>query len=116
MKAALTLILTTATLVAFGASAPYVAKDFGGIVGTKGFSPTMLSNHFKLYQGYVANVNKLNDELKTMLAAGQEASPAFAELKRRMGWEFNGMRLHELYFANIGSPTALSTNASLHQQ
>ncbi|MDD2472084.1 MAG: Fe-Mn family superoxide dismutase, partial [Dehalococcoidales bacterium] len=26
----------------------------------------------------------------------------FAELKRRFGFEFNGMRLHELYFGNLG--------------
>ena len=115
MKTKMTLLLLIATMAAWAAPAPYVAKDFGGIVGTKGFSATLLSNHFKLYQGYVANVNKLGDELKAMLAAGQEATPVFAELKRRMGWEFDGMRLHELYFGNIGSPAPLATNTALHQ-
>jgi len=75
----------------------------------------MLSNHFKLYQGYVANVNKVTDELAAMLAAGQEATPAYAELKRRLGWELNGMRLHELYFGNMGAPSVLATNAPLYQ-
>ena len=32
----------------------------------------------------------------------KEGTPEFAELKRRLGWEFNGMRLHELYFGNLG--------------
>jgi Fe-Mn family superoxide dismutase len=29
-------------------------------------------------------------------------APEFAELKRRLGWEFNGMRLHEYHFENLG--------------
>ena len=38
---------------------PYVAKDFGALVGMDGFSETLLKNHFTLYQGYVANTNKV---------------------------------------------------------
>ena len=37
-----------------------------------------------------------------MLQGRQGSTPEFAELKRRLGWEFNGMRLHELYFENLG--------------
>jgi len=98
------------------ASAPaeYSAVDFGHLVGTPGFSPTLLSNHFKLYQGYVNNVNLLLAQQRAMLEAGQQASPAFAELKRRLGWEFNGMRLHELYFGNMGGKAPLSTNSPLY--
>jgi Fe-Mn family superoxide dismutase len=40
--------------------------------------------------------------LSTMLGEGKEGAPEFAELKRRLGWEWNGMRLHELYFFNLG--------------
>lgn len=96
--------------------AAYTAMDFGYLVGTPGFSPTLLSNHFKLYQGYVNNVNTLLAEQRAMLAAGQQATPAFAELKRRLGWEFNGMRLHELYFGNMGGTNPLSTNSPLYQK
>jgi len=28
-------------------------------------------------------------------------TPAWSELKRRFGWEWNGMRLHEVYFGNL---------------
>ncbi len=96
--------------------AAYTAMDFGRLVGTPGFSATMLSNHFRLYQGYVANVNTLLDQQRAMLAAGQQGTPAYAELKRRLGWEFNGMRLHELYFGNMGGTAPLSTNSPLHQK
>jgi Fe-Mn family superoxide dismutase len=80
----------------------YVAKDFALLLGMPGFSDTLLKNHFTLYQGYVNNTNKVMELLAGMVKAGQEATPEFAELKRRLGWEFNGMRLHELYFANLG--------------
>ena len=43
---------------------PYVAKDFGALVGMDGFSEALLKNHFTLYQGYVANTNKLSDLLE----------------------------------------------------
>jgi len=67
-----------------------------------GFSEALLRNHFTLYQGYVTNTNKLLDTLERMLKDGQTSNPEFAELKRRLGWEFNGMRLHEYYFENLG--------------
>src|SRR4030067_2617881 len=41
------------------------------------------------------------------------ASPDYAELKRRLGWEFNGMRLHEYYFENLGGKRALDAGGKL---
>jgi Fe-Mn family superoxide dismutase len=81
--------------------ASYEAVDFSRLLGTPGFSDTLLQNHFKLYEGYVANTNRLSDKLRAMAAEGN-AGPEYAELKRRFGWEWNGMRLHELYFQNLG--------------
>jgi Fe-Mn family superoxide dismutase len=80
----------------------YTAKDYSFLLGMQGLSDTLLKNHFTLYQGYVTNTNKVMDLLAAKLQAGQEGTPEFAELKRRLGWEFNGMRLHELYFENLG--------------
>ena len=79
----------------------YEAKNFERLLGTAGFSDTLLKNHFTLYQGYVTNTNKLADILTPMVKDGKAATPEFAELKRRLGWEFNGMRLHEYYFGNM---------------
>ena len=72
----------------------YKARDFTSLLGTAGFSDALLKAHFTLYEGYVTNVNKLGDLLK----AAEAGTPPFAEMKRRFGWEFNGMRLHECYF------------------
>jgi superoxide dismutase, Fe-Mn family len=85
----------------------YTAKDYSALIGTPGFSETLLKNHFTLYQGYVTNTNKLLDTLDAMLKDGKAGTPEYAELKRRLGWEFDGMRLHEYYFENLGaSPLA----------
>ena len=91
----------------------YTAKDFGNLVGMEGFSETLLKNHFTLYQGYVTNTNKLMDALTAMLKEGKVGTPEYAELKRRMGFEFNGMRLHEYYFGNLGGKGALDESGKL---
>jgi Fe-Mn family superoxide dismutase len=85
----------------------YSPKNYDHLLGTEGFSDALLKNHFTLYQGYVANTNKLADQLRDYARNGKTGTPEYAELKRRMGWEFNGMRLHEYYFGNMkkgGSP------------
>jgi len=74
---------------------PYTAKDYSKLLGMEGFSETLLKNHFTLYQGYVTNTNKLVDTLAPLLKEGKTGNPEYAEMKRRFGWEFNGMRLHE---------------------
>src|SRR3989338_5448327 len=79
----------------------YEPKNYEHLLGTKGFSDQLLKNHFTLYQGYVTNTNKLVDLMMSMVKEGKASTPEFAELKRRFGWEFNGMRLHELYFGNM---------------
>lgn len=91
----------------------YTAKDYTGLIGMAGFSEGLLKNHFTLYQGYVANTNKVLDILDQMLKDGKTATPEYAELKRRLGWEFNGMRLHEFYFDNLGGNTPFDAGGLL---
>jgi len=87
----------------------YEARNYDGLLGMEGFSDTLLKNHFTLYQGYVANTNKVADTLSMMMKDTRLGTPEYAELKRRFGWEFNGMRMHEYYFTNLkkgGAPLA----------
>ena len=79
----------------------YEQKNFDNLIGTAGFSEQLLKNHFTLYQGYVTNTNKLAEILSSMIKEGIAGTPQYAELKRRFGWEFNGMMLHEYYFGNM---------------
>jgi superoxide dismutase, Fe-Mn family len=80
----------------------YKAQKFE-LKGLKGISDDQITEHLKLYQGYVENVNKLNEELMGLLGKGQASgkNPEFAELTRRLGFEYNGMILHEFYFSNL---------------
>ncbi len=93
----------------------YAAKDYTSLIGMEGFSETLLNNHFTLYQGYITNTNKLWDSLAAMLKEGKTATPEYAELKRRFGFEFNGMRLHEYYFENLGGKGTLDKSGKLAQ-
>jgi superoxide dismutase, Fe-Mn family len=79
----------------------YEGKKFDHLLGTPGFSDDLLKNHFSLYNGYVQNFNKLMEELAELREQQREATPEYAEVKRRFGWEFNGIRLHEYYFGNL---------------
>ncbi|MDD2901171.1 MAG: Fe-Mn family superoxide dismutase [Syntrophales bacterium] len=94
----------------------YAAVDFGKLKGMPGFSDQLLEMHFALYKGYVKNTNLLAEQLAKMAAQGQSGTPAFAELKRRFGWEWNGMRLHELYFGNLGGKEPLQKESKLRQK
>ena len=81
----------------------YSPKEFN-LSGLNGISDRTLEMHFKLYQGYVKETNKLNEKISEILADGkvdQEEMPAYSELTRRLGFEYNGMVLHEYYFANM---------------
>jgi Fe-Mn family superoxide dismutase len=78
--------------------------------GLNGISDKTLEMHFKLYEGYVTNTNTLTEKIAEFLKDGkvdQEEMPAYSELTRRMGFEYNGMVLHEWYFGNMkkGSTT-----------
>lgn len=90
----------------------YEPKIYDHLLGTPGFSDQLLKNHFALYQGYVKNVNLLGEELRSLLEQGKVNTPLYAELKRRFGWEFNGMRLHELYFGNMNPVRSQTPEAS----
>ena len=94
----------------------YEAQDFSKLKGMKGFSDKALDMHFALYQGYVKNTNLLGEELQKLAEQGQTKTPAYAELKRRFGWEFDGMRLHELYFGNLGGKEPLAEDSKLRKK
>jgi Fe-Mn family superoxide dismutase len=80
--------------------------------GLNGISDTTLEIHFSLYEGYVKNTNLLNERLGAIRQAGKASGvdPAYAELVRRLGFEYNGMRLHEHYFDNMSkTPSEIGT-------
>jgi Fe-Mn family superoxide dismutase len=94
----------------------YSAKNFSHLLGLAGFSDALLTNHFTLYEGYVKNTNALSDKLKALTEKGEMTTPEFAELKRRFGWEWDGMRMHELYFGNMTKESTSLSDGSLKEE
>lgn len=96
----------------------YEPKQFPRLKGLSGISDTLLQDHFKLYEGYVKNVNELTTQLDALLkeGKGKGTNPAFAEMTRRLGFEYGGMVLHEQYFGNLSpEPDPLDKSGSLGQ-
>ena len=81
----------------------YKARQFD-LSRLKGISDETLEMHFKLYEGYVKETNKLTEKISEFISDGnvdQEEMPAYSEFTRRLGFEYNGMVLHEYYFDNL---------------
>lgn len=92
----------------------YEVKNYDHLLGKiKGLDDSLLTMHFKLYQGYVNNTNAILQKLNELTQNGQNRTPEFAALKRILGWEFDGMLLHELYFENLGGTTSLDPQSPL---
>ncbi len=94
----------------------YQAQDYSRILGMEGISDQTLQNHFKLYQGYVTNVNTLMTRSHELFDEGKERSVDNAEIRRRVGFEFCGMRLHEYYFENLKGNGQIEQKSWLQQQ
>jgi len=98
----------------------YLVKKFEHLLGLSGFSDTMLKNHFTLYEGYVNNVNtlmrKMNEIREERKAGVEDRKEESAEFHRRLAWEYNGMKLHELYFENMTKEASqLHEEGNLHK-
>jgi len=91
----------------------YQAKDFSHLFGMQGFSNKLLKMHFTLYQDYGKNTNLLIKLIRGYADRNQTQDYQYQALKRRFGWEFDGMRLHELYFQNLGGSKPLNRLSEL---
>ena len=81
----------------------YKPQQFN-LSGLTGISEQTVEMHCKLYEGYVQNTNVLTEKIAEILKDGKidpEETPAYSELTRRLGFEYNGMVLHEYYFGNL---------------
>jgi superoxide dismutase, Fe-Mn family len=81
--------------------------------GLAGISEEQIAQHWRLYEGYVAQVNTLRAELESLRKSGTRGSTLYADRRRRLGFEYNGMVLHEFYFANLkaGVPDLSGTSS-----
>ncbi|HEY8375206.1 MAG TPA: Fe-Mn family superoxide dismutase [Nannocystis sp.] len=87
----------------------YKAKDYSHLKGLVGITDEQIEVHLKLYAGYVNRTNALFAKVAALANEGKQGDSSYQELKRRAGWEWDGMRLHEYYFDNLtpgGRPLA----------
>lgn len=90
----------------------FVVRDFSHLLDMPGWNRDLLLMHFRLYEGYVKNTNQLLEKLNHI----DNKSYDFGALKRRLAWEWDGMRLHELYFENLCKKNAHPMETSLQKQ
>ena len=94
---------------------PYTAKTFT-IPSLGGISQKSVDEHIGLYQGYVKNFNGINALIADLMSDSTKNAHAISELVRRRSFEFDGMRLHEIYFAQLESgSTSLTADGTLAQ-
>lgn len=95
----------------------YEPKNYDNLIGNiEGLNDDLLKMHFKLYQGYVNNANTLLEKIQQMNSSGQNRTPEFAGLKHMLGWEFDGMLLHEYYFENLGGKQNLDSQDPFYKK
>lgn len=80
---------------------PFAAKKFPHLTKIRKIPPKQIEEHMKLYYGYINNTNLLRRKIAELVTSGKAGTPEYAEMVRRLGFEYNGMRLHEYYFENL---------------
>lgn len=90
----------------------YTAKTFNA-PALVGISEKQIKVHLSLYEGYVKHVNLITEQIQKLKESGTDPY-VIAELRRRLAFEFDGMRMHEYYFEQFeAGPTAPSQNSAL---
>lgn len=91
----------------------YTARTFD-LPELKGLSKKQIDVHLGLYQGYVKNVNLLMATIAQYQGTDDEGGKyAIAEMRRRLGFEFDGMRMHEYYFEQFeGGASSVDTEGA----
>jgi Fe-Mn family superoxide dismutase len=93
----------------------YTEKKFT-LPALEGISAKSVEEHVGLYAGYVKNFNAISAAIEALLVEPEKNALAISELRRRHSFEFDGMKLHELYFPQFeGAPTPLNADSELAQ-
>ncbi len=93
----------------------YEAKTFD-IPALAGISQQTIDEHLKLYAGYVKHVNLIHEKIDELKQDSEKNAYALAEVQRRLGFEFGGMKNHEAYFAQFeGGAKEVDQNSELYK-
>ncbi|MFA6502835.1 MAG: Fe-Mn family superoxide dismutase [Candidatus Paceibacterota bacterium] len=94
----------------------YTAKTFN-LPTLAGISEKQVAVHLALYEGYVKHVNLIMEKIAVLKSSDADGNAyIIAELRRRFGFEFDGMRMHEHYFSQFeGGPIPPTPGSALEQ-
>ncbi|MDO8619800.1 MAG: hypothetical protein Q7R64_00430, partial [bacterium] len=82
----------------------------------KGISAKTIEEHLKLYAGYVKHANLVLSKIQELKQDAEKNAYALAEVNRRFGFEFNGMRNHEVYFRSLeGGSVPLTKDSPMYK-
>ena len=80
----------------------------------KGISAKNIEEHLKLYVGYVKHTNLVLEKIEELAQDSEKNAYALGEIQRRFGFEYNGMRNHEVYFDSLSDePSNLKDDSEL---
>jgi Fe-Mn family superoxide dismutase len=80
----------------------------------KGISAKNIEEHLKLYAGYVSHSNLVLEKINELSASPETNMGVLSGLQKRFGFEYNGMRNHEVYFSSLsGKANVLAETSEL---
>src|SRR5882724_12413927 len=81
----------------------YEAKKFDSIKELDGISEKTMTEHYKLYEGYVKKANEIIEKLKTVdKSSANQTYSDLRELKLEYSFAVGGIKNHEIYFGHLG--------------
>lgn len=86
------------------------------IPALKGISAKTIEDHLKLYAGYVKNTNLILQKIEELAKDSEKYAYELGEIQRRFGFEYDGMRNHEIYFDALSNGAKIiSKDGELHK-
>ena len=101
----------------------HVAIDFAkvkpSVMKMQGISETTMTEHFKLYNGYVNKYNEVMEQIEALsnddVKAGQITYSKIRSLKTALAFALGGTINHEIYFHNLGGAGGKPSDKLLSQ-
>lgn len=94
-----------------------LAEQKFNIGALTGISAKNIEEHLKLYAGYVKHFNLISEKISALSADLEKNGFELTELQRRLSFEFNGVRNHEIFFASLaGGEKQIEAGSALHKK
>src|SRR3989344_5685931 len=94
----------------------YETKKFDSIKTLNGISERTMTEHYKLYEGYVKKTNEILDRLGVVdLESANQTYSDIRSLKVDLTFALGGVKNHEIYFGHLGGDGSKPSGKLLDQ-